>query len=530
MEGEQVDDAPFAVDRERDLRCDRPTWQRDHERRHRLGQQRVTEVQHTVEDSASPASGHVDANVQHSSKFAETTQRHLVQVATFDEGDEGLRHTSAGGNVRLAPAAAPTHGTEGSPDTHVIHAEQPEASHLSATSWALVLGEDERMKRTNGFDTQLVQLGRVSAARERSVNPPLTRASTILFDSLAELHDAREGIAYEEPRYGIYGTSTTFELQTAMAGLCGAESCIATPSGLTAIAATLAAHATPGGRILLQNDIYQPARTFAETEIAKHCAVAWFASTDELDALADERTSLIFIEVPTSLTMRLIEVAQVIRIAARHGVPVACDSTWGTPRFFDAHGLGIDISIHAATKYIGGHSDLMLGLTTGSYGSLASTREWCIRYGSTAAPDVCWLGLRGLRTLSVRLERHQASALKVAGWLETQPQVVRVLYPALPSDPHHRLWQTQFSGAPGLFSIELCACDETSYARFIESLTLFGLGASWGGFELLVIPAIPHARRSLDPQPHDGRLVRLHIGLEDPDDLIADLATALAAL
>ena len=380
------------------------------------------------------------------------------------------------------------------------------------------------------FDTKLAHLGRTSAARERSVNPPLTRASTILFESLAELREARAGTPYEALRYGIYGTSTTFELQTAMAELCAAESCLATPSGLTAIAATLAAHAAPGGRILLQGDVYEPTRAFAEGEIAAVCEVAWFDRVEELAELVDERTSLIFIEVPTSLTMRIIDVGAVVAAAAPHGIPVACDSTWGTPRFFDAHALGIDISIHAATKYIGGHSDIMLGLTTGSHEALESTRRWCARYGSTVAPDVCWLALRGLRTLSVRLERHQANALAVARWLEQQPAIERVLYPALPSDPDHASWQAQFSGATGLFTIELAPCDEPAYARFIESLRLFGLGASWGGFESLVLPAIPHARRGLDPQPDHGRLVRLHIGLEDPDDLIADLDAALAGL
>ncbi|HSM33855.1 MAG TPA: PLP-dependent aspartate aminotransferase family protein, partial [Anaerolineae bacterium] len=283
-------------------------------------------------------------------------------------------------------------------------------------------------------------------------------------------------------------------------------------------------------RILLQHDVYQPTRSFAERELRKTVGVGFFDTVEELADLVDDRTSLIFIEVPTSLTMRLIDVREVVAIAARHRVPVACDSTWGTPRYFDAHALGIDISIHAATKYIGGHSDLMLGLTTGSYEALGSTRDWCVRFGSTAAPDVCWLGLRGLRTLSVRLERHQASALTVARWLASQPQVERVLYPALPSDPDHALWRSLFSGAAGLFSLELRRCDETTYARFIESLTLFGLGASWGGFESLVLPAVPQARRGLRQQSDDGRLVRLHIGLEDPDDLIADLATALRVL
>ncbi len=381
-----------------------------------------------------------------------------------------------------------------------------------------------------GFDTRLAHLGRTSAKRERTVNPPLARASTILFDTLDELRAARAEVPFETPRYGIYGTSTTFELQTAMAELCNTESCIATASGLMAIAATLSAHARPGARVLIQGDVYEPTRIFAEAELRKSCEVVFFDTVDELAGLVDGRTSLVFIEVPTSLTMRLVDVAAVVDITRRHGIPVACDSTWGTPAFFDAHALGIDISIHAATKYIGGHSDIMLGLTTGRYEALASTREWCARYGSTAAPDVCWLGLRGLRTLSVRLERHQASALKIAHWLEEQPQIERVLYPALPSDPDHELWRAQFSGAPGLLTIELRSCDGAAFARFVESLELFGLGASWGGFESLVIPAVPQARRELEPQPDEGRLVRLHIGLEDADDLTADLRESLAML
>ena len=380
------------------------------------------------------------------------------------------------------------------------------------------------------FDTKLAHLGRQSAHHARTVNPPVARASTILYDSLEQLREAHTEVPFETPRYGIYGTSTTFELQTAMAELCGTESCIATGSGLTAIAATMSAHATPGSRVLVQGDVYQPARIFAERELADLVDLRFFETVEELEALAGADISLIFIEVPTSGTMRMIDIEAVVAVARRIGAPVACDSTWGTPRFFDAHALGIDISIHAGTKYIAGHSDVMLGLTTGSYEALAPTREWCVRYGSTAAPDVCWLGLRGLRTLSVRLERHQASALEVAAWLEGQPQVERVLYPALPSDPDHGLWQRQFSGAPGLFSVELQSCSEDDYAGFIESLELFGLGASWGGFESLVLPAIPQARRGLKRQPDEGRLVRLHIGLEDPGDLIADLAGGLEGL
>ena len=373
--------------------------------------------------------------------------------------------------------------------------------------------EDGCMTR---FDTKLAHLGRVSAQREQAVNPPLVRASTTLFESVDEMRQARRGVAYETPRYGIYGTSTTFELQTAMAELAGTESCIASASGLMAITSALGAHAGPGRRILIQSDVYEPTRMFAETELRKICEVSYFSTVEELEGLVDAHTSLVFIEVPTSLTMRVIDVRRVAAIAHEQGVPVACDSTWGTPRFFDAHGLGIDISIHAATKYIGGHSDIMLGLTTGSYEALASTREWCLHYGSTAAPDVCWLGLRGLRTLSVRLERHQANALRVATWLEGQPQVRRVLYPALPSDPDHESWRVQFSGAPGLLTVELRSCTADDFDGFIESLELFGLGASWGGFESLVMPAVTHGQREAGGPGDDGRMARLHIGLEDP--------------
>jgi cystathionine beta-lyase len=380
------------------------------------------------------------------------------------------------------------------------------------------------------FDTKLAHLGRDSGHDARIVNPPVARASTVLFESLEQLYEARHDVPFETPRYGIYGTSTTFDLQTAMAELCETESCIATGSGLAAIAATMSAHAVPGTRVLVQGDVYQPARIFAEKELADIVDLRFFSTVEELRGLATDDTSLVFIEVPTSGTMRMIDIEAVVKIARSVDAPVACDSTWGTPRYFDAHAQGIDISIHAGTKYIAGHSDVMLGLTTGTYEALAATRKWCEHYGSTVAPDVCWLALRGLRTLSVRLERHQASALRVAVWLEGRPEVECVLYPALPSDPDHELWQRQFSGAPGLFTIELRACTQDQYVAFIESLELFGLGASWGGFESLVLPTRSQAQRRVLTRSDEGRLVRLHIGLEDPDDLVADLQQALERL
>ncbi|NVO56932.1 PLP-dependent transferase [Rhodobacteraceae bacterium B1Z28] len=377
--------------------------------------------------------------------------------------------------------------------------------------------------------TQLVHLGRVSGDAANAVNPPLVRASTTTFPSLAEFKNSYKGVTFETPRYGRSGTSTVFELQTAMAALCETESCIATSSGLGAVAAVIGAHAAPGNRILIQDCVYGPTRVLAEKELDKlGSEVVFFDTLDALESHLDERTALVFIEVPGSLTMDMIDVEAVCKLAKHYSVPVACDSSWGTPLFFDAHGLGINISIHAATKYIGGHSDIMLGLITGSYDDLSSTRDWCAHYGSTAAPDVCWLGLRGLRTLDVRMRRHEENARHVAQWLQGQPQIKKILNPALDDDPGHELWKRQFTGGAGPFTIELVACSEEEFAKLIDSLSLFGLGTSWGGFESLVMPAIAHHLRALDVLPNEGRLLRLHIGLEHSEDLCADIGKALA--
>ena len=380
------------------------------------------------------------------------------------------------------------------------------------------------------FDTQLAHLGRDSARDARTVNPPLTRASTILYDSLEQLRQVRADVPYEGPRYGIYGTSTTFELQTAMAQLCRTESCLATGSGLTAIAATMSAHATPGSRVLVQGDVYQPARDFAERELADRVDLRFFATVDELDALATDDTSLVFIEVPTSGTMRMIDIEAVVAVAHDAGAPVACDSTWGTPRFFDAHALGIDISIHAATKYIGGHSDIMLGLTTGTYDALGAHAR--------VVPALRLHGRPGRVLAGPARAAHPQRPPRAApgqrprgGGLARGPAAGRagaLPGPALGPRPRAVAASVQRRARPLLH--RAARLRRGRPRSFIESLELFGLGASWGGFESLVLPAIPHARRGLDPQPDEGRLVRLHIGLEDPADLMADLQQALARL
>lgn len=363
------------------------------------------------------------------------------------------------------------------------------------------------------------------------VNPPIARASTVLFPSLAQFKASYRPAAFEAMRYGRTGTQTHFELQDMMCALEDAETCLLAPSGLNAIASVLYAYAKPGTHMLVVDGVYGPTRDLCENVLrGVGVEVEFISATADIAPLLKENTSLVYIETPTSLTMEMLDTRAICAAAHRRKVPVAADNSWGTPLYFRALALGIDISIHAATKYIIGHSDGMLGTVTGSRAALAPVRAWMARTGVCVNPDGVSLALRGLRTLSVRLERHQRNALQVSRWLASHPAVIKVYFPALESDPGHALWQRDFSGATGLFTFELVSCSEDAFTAFIDGLSLFGIGTSWGGFESLVMPAIPHSLRSVERLPNAGRLVRLHIGLEDPEDLIDDLAQALSRI
>ena len=380
-------------------------------------------------------------------------------------------------------------------------------------------------------DTFLIHSGRASAKSVQAINPPLVRASTVVFENLADYKHAHHETVFDSPRYGRSGTPTTFELQRAMAEFAGTETCIATGSGLSAIVAVLSAHAGPDKHLLVSDSVYGPTRIFCEKElIPLGTTVEFFPGNVDISTYLRPNTSLIYIETPASLTMEMLDVRAVCEAAHKYNIPVAADSTWGTPVFFDAHTLGVNISIHSATKFINGHSDLMLGLVTATRSDLASTRSFCDRSGVHAAPDACWLTLRGLRTLSVRMQRHQQSAMTMALWLQKQPQVKRVMYPALETDPGHALWCEQFTGAAGPLTFELVSCTESTFEVFIDALRLFSLGTSWGGFESLVLPAVPYHLRTLSVLPNEGRLVRLHVGLEDTGDLLDDLGQALSLI
>jgi len=241
-------------------------------------------------------------------------------------------------------------------------------------------------------------------------------------------------------------------------------------------------------------------------------------------------TKVVYVESPGSLSFEVQDVPAIAAVAHRHGAKVVMDNTWGTPYLFRSFEHGVDVSLHAATKYIGGHSDVMLGAVITNEESWLPVRSMIADLGHCAGPDDIFFGLRGMRTLSVRLERHQKNATEVARWLQSRPEVSRVLYPALPEDPGHALWKRDFLGASGLFGIVLKPAAKAAVDAFIDSLDLFGIGASWGGYESLIQPSYPERSRTATRWQAEGPLVRIHIGLEDPQDLIADLAQGLDRL
>ena len=370
--------------------------------------------------------------------------------------------------------------------------------------------------------TQLVEGGRRKSWRGRLVNVPVERASTILFDSVDELHRNRPGI--DSYRYGLQGTATHWALAEALTGLePGAAGTVLYPSGLAAITAPLLSLLSPGDELLVPDNVYGPTRKFCDT-ILKRLNV----TTTYYEPLAvpefGEQTRAILLESPGSLTMEVQDVPAICAAARDAGVITLLDNTWATPLLFPAISAGVDVTVLAATKYVGGHADVMLGTATATseYFERLQTTSWDL--GHAVSPDDAWLCSRGLRTMAIRLKQHEESALKIAQWLKGRPEVGIVLHPALPDCPGHEIWKRDFKGSSGLFSFELKGGDKNFRTAFVEALELFGIGYSWGGYESLVLPVDPHRTVSKAPAPN---IVRLHIGLEDPDDLIADLEQAL---
>lgn len=384
--------------------------------------------------------------------------------------------------------------------------------------------------------TQLVTAGRHPERYAGMVNTPVFRGSTILHESMAQLKDQIKRRAANEPgvsTYGRYGTPTHHALQEAIAALEGGFLSQVYPSGLAACATALTSLLAAGDHVLLTDSAYTPTRDFL-TWVMGRFGVE-FTIYDPtigagIEASIRPNTRVVYVESPGSETFEVQDIPAIAAAAHRHGAKVVMDNTWGTPLFFKPFEHGVDISIQAATKYIVGHSDAMLGIVTCTEEMWPRIKRTTQDMGQTASPDDVYLALRGLRTMSVRLQQHWKSALQVATWLESRPEVEKVLHPALPSHPGHELWKRDFLGACGLFAVVLKPALAAAVEAFIDSLQLFGIGFSWGGYESLVIPFDPSGDRSTAQWPYTGQALRLHIGLEDPADLIADLEQGFKVL
>ncbi|HVH77548.1 MAG TPA: cystathionine beta-lyase [Stellaceae bacterium] len=393
--------------------------------------------------------------------------------------------------------------------------------------------QDDR-PRNYRIDTLIAHLGRHPEAQHGAVNPPVYHASTILSANMAEWEAKRDPKKrFDVVRYGLLGTPTTFALEEALAKIEGGWRAMLMSSGLAAITAPLQALLAQGDHLLMADSCYGPARNFCD-KVLSRCGV----ETTYYDPLVGEgiarlmrpNTKVVYLESPGSLTFEVQDVPAIAAAAHKKGAKVLMDNTWGTPLFFRSFEHGVDVSIHAATKYIVGHSDAMLGAVVTNEENWLPVRTAAADLGHCAGPDDVYLALRGLRTMSVRLERQQKNALTVARWLQTRPEVSRVLYPALPEDPGHALWKRDFLGAASLFGVVLRPVAQEAVYAMIDALDLFGIGASWGGFESLIQPNHPERIRTATRWQAEGPCVRLHIGLEDPEDLIADLAQGFARL
>lgn len=381
-------------------------------------------------------------------------------------------------------------------------------------------------------DTLAAHAGRDPQRYAGLVNTPVFRGSTVLFPDVKS-YEKRDPDNYKVMRYGIYGTPTTFALEEAVTRLEGGYAAVALPSGLAAIVAALAAFAQTGDHILVADSVYQPTRNFCDKRLkAFGVEVQYYDPLlgAGIAKLIRANTTAVFCEAPGSLTFEMQDIPAIAAAAHAKGIPVLADNTWGTPYFFSAFERGVDVSIHAGTKYIAGHSDTMLGLIVTNERHWLPVRKAVADYGYCVSPDDCYLALRGLRTIGVRMRHQQQSALMIARWLQTRPEVTKVLYPALESDPGHAIWKRDFSGAASLFGVVLKPVADEAVAAMINALKLFGIGSSWGGFESLAIRANPGTYRTATRWAPGGPLLRLHIGLEDPDDLIADLEVGFAQL
>jgi cystathionine beta-lyase len=389
---------------------------------------------------------------------------------------------------------------------------------------------DRRNSTALSADTMLVTSGRDTVSQKGFVNPPVVRGSTVLYPTAADLHAHRS-----EYNYGRHGTPTTRALQDSLMTLEG-PACAGVglvPSGLAAISTALLSVVKAGDHLLVADNAYRPTRNFCNGMLPRFGIETTYFDPligGGIKALMKPNTRAVMVEAPGSQSFEMPDVPAIAAVAHAHGALVIDDNTWATPLYHRSLEQGVDISIQAATKYIGGHSDIMFGTISANATAWPLVNEGIKLLGVCAGPDDVFLALRGLRTMAVRLAHHQASGLEMARWLAARPEVVDVLHPGLESHPGHAIWKRDFTGASGLFSIVLKPAPQKAVDALLDTVELFGMGFSWGGFESLVIPFNCAEYRSATTWAPAGPTLRLHIGLESVEDLKADLARGFDAL
>src|SRR5579864_1693397 len=390
-------------------------------------------------------------------------------------------------------------------------------------------GNNERSAPLSA-ETALITAGRDAKAQKGFVNPPVVHGSTVLYPTADDLR-AHRG----EYQYGRHGTPTTRALQDILMALEGPQ-CAGVgivPSGLSAITTALLAVLKSGDHLLVCDNVYRPSRNFCNGLLARYGIETTYFDpliSSDIGKLFKPNTKAVLVEAPGSQSFEMPDIPAIASVAHARGALVIDDNTWATPLFHRSLEQGVDISIQAATKYIGGHSDIMFGTISANAKAWPAISEAIRLLGVCAGPDDVFLAIRGIRTLAVRLAQHHRSGLEIARWLAQRPEVLRVLHPGLESDPGHALWKRDFTGASGLFGVVLKPVAQTSVDAMLDSLKLFGMGYSWGGFESLIIPFDCSAYRTATAWQPGGPALRLHIGLENVEDLKADLDRGFAAL
>ncbi|MEQ1944113.1 cystathionine beta-lyase [Mesorhizobium sp. VNQ89] len=384
----------------------------------------------------------------------------------------------------------------------------------------------KRIPENAGINTRLAHGGNDPLDYFGFINPPVVHASTVLFPDAAALASRAQKYTY-----GTRGTPTTDALAAAIDEIEGSAGTVIVPSGLMAVIVPLLSFLSAGDHLLIVDSVYYPTRHFADTMLRRFGIDVEYYDPHigaGIAALMKPNTKVVFTESPGSNTFEVQDIPAIVQAAHEGGAVVMLDNTWATALYFKALDFGVDIVIHAATKYPAGHSDVLLGTASANQKCWERLHETFLTLGCSAGPDDVYQVLRGLRTMGVRLERHQQSTLEIARWLERQEGVARVLYPALESHPDHALWKRDFSGSSGLLSVVLEGGGQAEAHAFLNALGVFGLGYSWGGYESLAT-LVSIRDRTLAKGPYEGPLVRLQIGLEDVEDLKADLALGLLA-